>query len=72
MPNTATIRATYPVLHMSCASCAAGVQSVLKKQKGVKDAAVNFAQKTASIEYTPGLTDPGELQIGRASCRERV
>jgi Cu2+-exporting ATPase len=62
MPTQPTIKATYPVLNMSCASCAVNVQSVLKKHKGVKDAAVNFAQKTASIEFTAGLTNPGELK----------
>ncbi len=47
---------------MSCASCAVNVQSVLKKQKGVKDAAVNFAQKTADVEFTSDLVNPGELK----------
>lgn len=68
MANLSTIKATFPVLNMSCASCAVNVQSVLKKQKGVKDAAVNFAQKTASIEFTPGLTNPGELKTAVESA----
>ena len=62
MANQSTIKATYPILNMSCASCAVNVQSVLKKQKGIKYAAVNFAQKTASIEFTPDLVNPGELK----------
>jgi P-type Cu2+ transporter len=62
MSDQPTIKATYPVLNMSCASCAVNVQSVLKKQKGVKNAAVNFAQKTASVEFTPELTNAGELK----------
>ena len=53
---------------MSCASCAINVQSVLKKQKGVKDAAVNFAQKTARIEFTPDLVNPGELKTAVKSA----
>ena len=68
MANPSTIKATYPVLKMSCASCAVNVQSILKKQKGVKDAAVNFAQKTASIEFTPNLTNPGELKTAVESA----
>ena len=53
---------------MSCASCAVNVQSVLKKHKGVKEAAVNFAQKTASVEFTSDLTNPGELKTAVKSA----
>jgi P-type Cu2+ transporter len=68
MSSQPTIKANYPVLNMSCASCAVNVQSVLKKQKGVKDAAVNFAQKSASVEFTPDLTNPAELKTAVKSA----
>src|SRR5580693_662557 len=68
MANQSTIRATYLVSNMSCASCAVNVQSVLRKQKGVKDAAVNFAQKTANVEFTPELVNPGELKTAVKSA----
>jgi Cu2+-exporting ATPase len=42
---------TFPVLEMSCAACAVSVESILKAQKGVKNASVNFATESASIEY---------------------
>ncbi len=53
---------------MSCASCAVNVQSVLRKQKGVNAAAVNFAQKTANVEFTPDLVNPGELKTAVKSA----
>jgi P-type Cu2+ transporter len=68
MSNQPTIKANYLVLNMSCASCAVNVQSVLRKQKGVKDAAVNFAQRSAHIEFTPGITDARALKTAVKSA----
>jgi len=48
-----SIKKSYPVLEMSCASCAASVENILKSQKGVVDASVNFASATASVEFIP-------------------
>lgn len=42
---------TFPVLEMSCAACAVSVENILKAQKGVKNAAVNFASANATVEY---------------------
>lgn len=47
------IKKTYPVTGMSCAACAGSVESILKSQLGVKNAAVNFASKSVLIEYSP-------------------
>ena len=49
----ATKKETYPVLHMSCASCALNVERTLDAQEGVKFAAVNFVSGKVSIEYNP-------------------
>ncbi|MGV8138069.1 MAG: heavy metal translocating P-type ATPase [Mangrovibacterium sp.] len=49
----ATRKEIYPVLHMSCASCASNVERTLKGQQGVKFAAVNFASGKVNIEYDP-------------------
>lgn len=45
------IKRTFPVLGMSCASCAVSVESMLSKQKNISNASVNFADNTALIEY---------------------
>lgn len=51
-----------PVIGMSCAGCAANVQKALRNQNGVKLADVNFANKTASIEFLPDKVTLGQLQ----------
>jgi P-type Cu2+ transporter len=53
---------TFPVLQMSCASCAASIERILKAQEGVVDAAINFAAATVSVEYLPTLVQPAGLK----------
>ncbi|WP_370520774.1 heavy metal translocating P-type ATPase [Dysgonomonas sp. 25] len=57
-----TIKDTFPVLEMSCAACATRVDKTLNKQEGVKEASVNFAAATASVEYNPQVTSPEALR----------
>jgi len=57
-----TIKKTYPVTGMSCASCAASVESMLKAQSGVVKAGVNFANTTASVEYVPGVAHADDFK----------
>lgn len=42
---------TIPVLEMSCAVCAASVESTVQAMKGVRMAHVNFAAGTLQVEY---------------------
>ncbi len=60
--NVTSVKKTYPVTGMSCARCALSVESMLKSQPGVIDAAVNFAGSTVLLDYIPGTTNPGELK----------
>lgn len=60
--KTSLTKQTFPVLEMSCAACAVSVESMLKSTEGVKDAAVNFANQTALIEFDPTQTKPLDLQ----------
>ncbi|MBF4472286.1 heavy metal translocating P-type ATPase [Flavobacterium sp. HJJ] len=57
-----TIKKTFPVLELSCASCAANAENILKSQQGVVNAAINFATTTAAVEYIPGVTNPINLK----------
>ena len=57
-----TRKETFPVLEMSCAACAVSVESILKATDGVKDAAVNFANQTAWVEYNEAAVNPTDLQ----------
>lgn len=57
-----TIKENYPVTGLSCASCASSAETILKAQKGVLYAGVNFASNTAAVEYDPAATSPEELK----------
>ncbi|GGB67131.1 copper-translocating P-type ATPase [Flavobacterium suaedae] len=57
-----TIKKTYPVTGMSCASCAASSQDVLKMQPGVVDASVNYANGNGTVEFIPTITSPQKLK----------
>lgn len=57
-----TLKKTFPVTGMSCPSCASGIESILKSQSGVVDAAVNFASSSVLLEYRPSLTLPETLK----------
>lgn len=57
-----TIRQTFPVLNMTCASCAISAESIVKASPGVKSASVNYANANLNVEYDPGATNPEALQ----------
>ncbi len=50
-----TVIKTYPVTGMSCAACAVSVESMLQSEPGVKNAAVNYANATTTVEFDPKL-----------------
>ncbi len=52
-----TIKKSFPVTGMSCASCASSVETTLKQEPGVVKAAVNYANGEASVEYEPAISD---------------
>ncbi len=62
MTRHKTLQKTYPVLSMSCASCAARVNKILNQQAGVVQATVNYAAATALIEFNPEVTSPETLR----------
>lgn len=57
-----TVKKSFPVLNMTCASCASSAQSILENQPGVVSVAVNYANATAQLEYIPTITDPQKLK----------
>jgi len=60
--GVSTVKHTFPVLGMTCASCAGSVESIVKHQEGVIDASVNFATGNLTVEYLPNITDATKLQ----------
>jgi Cu2+-exporting ATPase len=57
-----TVKANFPVLHMTCASCAISTESITKSVEGVINASVNFATSTLSVEYLPNITNSTLIQ----------
>ncbi len=47
---------------MSCNHCKMSVEKALKTLNGVKDAVVNLAGKTVSIDYDPAVVDGNNLK----------
>lgn len=60
--DVTTVKKNFPVLNMTCASCAVSSESILKNQAGVIDVALNYANATAQVEYIPTVTDPNQLK----------
>ena len=56
------IKNTYPVLGMSCTSCAARVDKTLNGLPGVYQATVNYATAVAQVEYNPEVCSDATLQ----------
>lgn len=52
-----TLKRTFPVTGMTCASCVASVESMLMAQPGVLKAGVNLATNSVKVEYVPGVVD---------------
>ena len=56
------VKKTFPVLQMSCASCAISAESIVKGLNGVSNASVNFATATLSVEYQPEVITSEQIR----------
>jgi Cu2+-exporting ATPase len=50
-----TIKRSFPVTGMTCASCASSVESILAATEGVFNATVNFANNSVLVEYNQSI-----------------
>ena len=57
-----SVEKSFPVLNMTCASCASSSQANLKRQLGVVNAEVNYGNGIGKIEFIPTLTSPEKLK----------
>ncbi|WP_291077508.1 MULTISPECIES: heavy metal translocating P-type ATPase [unclassified Empedobacter] len=57
-----SVEKSYPVLNMTCASCASSSQANLNRQLGVVNAEVNYGNGMGKIEYIPTLVSPENLK----------
>lgn len=53
---------TIPVIGMACAGCAANVEKRLRQLEGITSANVNFAARTALVEYDPKVITPQTMK----------
>ena len=60
--SVTTVKKTFPVLDMSCASCAIGVETAIQIQPGIVSASVNFATATVALEYLPNMITVAEIK----------
>jgi Cu2+-exporting ATPase len=60
--NGQSLKKTFPVTGMSCASCAVSTESILKAQEGVVNAEVNFANASVAVEFIPEIIGPDEMK----------
>ena len=58
----AVTRKNFPVAGMGCAACVARVENTLKNQKGVENASVSLASKSAQVDYDPQVVSACELK----------
>jgi Cu+-exporting ATPase len=59
--GTTPARCDVPVTGMTCAGCAARIESGLAALPGVRDASVNFATHRATVDYDPEVTGPAQF-----------
>ena len=53
---------SFPVLGMTCASCASSVESMVGAQEGVDHAEVNYATQSVKVTYHRDKVQPADLQ----------
>jgi Cu2+-exporting ATPase len=56
------LKETYPVIGMSCASCAVSVESMVAAIKGVKNASVNYANEQLQVEFDADEIQPSKFK----------
>ncbi|MBN9299395.1 MAG: copper-translocating P-type ATPase [Filimonas sp.] len=56
------VKKNYPVLNMTCASCANSVQSMLEHTPGIISAVVNYANASLQVSFVPGVIEPQQMK----------
>ena len=57
-----TVRKSFPVLGMTCASCAGSAESIVSSELGVVISSVNYGTGNLMVEYLSNMTDASKLQ----------
>lgn len=57
-----TVKQSYPVLGMTCASCAGSAESMVKYAPGVVNAEVNYGTGNLTVEFLPNMTNSEQIR----------
>jgi P-type Cu2+ transporter len=57
-----SMKKNFSVDGMTCASCAVNIESILASQDGILHASVNYANRSAFVEYQPNLISVEQMQ----------
>lgn len=68
IPELKIVMKQFPVMGMSCASCASNIETTLKKQPGVLKASVNLASQIATLEFNSSIVKPLDLKEAVSSA----
>lgn len=60
--SVTTVKKTFPVLGMSCASCASSAERLVKSAPGVVNASVNFGTGNLTVEYLQNSISTTEIR----------
>ncbi len=60
--GVSTVSKTYPVLGMTCASCASSAETVAGYVFGVINSSVNFATGKLTVEFIPSITNSEKIK----------
>ena len=52
----------FPVIGMTCASCATSVESMIQAQPGVEKSEVNYATQSVKVSFHPDVIEPESFQ----------
>ncbi len=52
---------TIDIAGMRCGACAAGIELMLGKKKGIKNAKVSLNERTAVVEYDPAMATASDI-----------
>ena len=53
--------AKFAIANMTCATCPITVNKAMRRVKGVSAVKIDFAAKTATVQFDPALTNPARI-----------
>lgn len=66
--STQTLKKSFPIIGMHCASCAKLIERSLRKVPGVIDASVNYASEQATVDFDPAQAQDNHLSRAVSSA----